>query len=281
MANRPRDRNSFGLAVFALAFAVGVGVASSTSLPVGAALLTAPTLVAFGFLVAQGPKWCLLGLIAAVVFGYSHDSVTLGSVDLRVPDLFLVARGLGRGAPSPQRATWLDPRPASARAVARGFGVVALPAARPRHGGCGHARRLAPPRGDVRARLARPLHALPARDIEFLLGGIALITTTEIFLAVVSALAEGTVGTRLSGANDANSTGLLAAIVVVLALHGPVPVRRPLRLFMLATGVVGLLMSRSLGSTAAAVVALGIFGVRIVSARSRRRATAISSFRLG
>ena len=105
------------------------------------------------------------------------------------------------------------------------------------------------------------------RDIEFLLGGIALITTTEIFLAVVSAVREGHVGVRLTGANGPNVTGLLAAIVVVLALHGPITVRPPLRLFMFATGVVGLLMSRSLGSTAAAVVALGIYGVRIVSAR--------------
>ena len=71
------------------------------------------------------------------------------------------ARGLGRGAPSPQRATRLDPRPAPARAVASGAGILALPAARARHSRCGRARRLAPPRGDVRARLARPLRALP------------------------------------------------------------------------------------------------------------------------
>ncbi len=34
--------------------------------------------------------------------------------------------------------------------------------------------------------------------------------------------ATGHLGARLSGANDPNSTGLLAAIVIVLALHGPV-----------------------------------------------------------
>src|SRR4029077_19040149 len=55
------------------------------------------------------------------------------------------------------------------------------------------------------------------RDVGFLLGGVALLTTTEIFLAIVSAVAEGHVGARLSGANDPNATGLLAAIVVVLA----------------------------------------------------------------
>src|SRR4029077_2746675 len=80
-----------GVGVIALAVAVGVGVASSTSLSVGVALLAAPALVVFGFLVVQGPKWCLLGLIAAVVFGYAHDSVKLGSVDVRIPDAFLVA----------------------------------------------------------------------------------------------------------------------------------------------------------------------------------------------
>ena len=69
--------------------------------------------------------------------------------------------------------------------------------------------------------------------------------------------------------------------MVVLALHGPLPVQPPLRLFMFTTGIVGLLMSRSLGSTAAAAVALGIYGVQIVSARRADAPTAISSFRLG
>ena len=163
VANRRATGMLLGLAVIALAFAVGVGVASSTSLPVGVALLTAPALVVFGFLVVQGPKWCLLGLIAAVVFGYSHDSVTLGSVDLRVPDLFLVALAgwvVVLRARNGQRG-WIPGRRLLALWLAA-LGILALPAARARNSRYGRARRLAPPRGDVRARLVRPLRALPA-----------------------------------------------------------------------------------------------------------------------
>jgi O-antigen ligase len=268
VANRRASGIIFGLAVIAIAGAVGVVAASVTSLPVGVALLAAPALVAFGFLVVQGPKWCLLGLIAAVVFGYAHDSVTLGSVDLRVPDLFLIALAgwvVVLRARNGQRG-WIPGRPLLALWLAA-LGLSLYPLL---------------VRGEVDAgalvgwlRLVAtfalvwlvPYALYRLRDIEFVLGGIAFITTTEIFLAVVSALAKGHVGVRLSGANGPNVTGLLAAIVVVLALHGPIPVRPPLRLFMFATGVVGLLMSRSLGSTAAAVVALGIYGVRVVSAR--------------
>jgi O-Antigen ligase len=268
VATRRATGMLLGLAVLAVAVAVGVGVVSSTSVPVGVALLAAPALVAFGLLVVQGPKWCLLGVIAAVVFGYAQDSVKLGSVDLRVPDLFIVALAgwvVVLRARNGQRG-WIPGRRLLALWLAA-LGLSLYPLL---------------VRGEVDAgafvgwlRLVAtfalvwlvPYALYRRRDIEFVLGGIALITTTEVFLAVVSALREGQVGARLSGANGPNVTGLLAAIVVVLALHGPVPVRPPLRLFMFATGVVGLLMSRSLGSTAAAVVALGIYGVRIVSAR--------------
>jgi O-antigen ligase len=268
MVNRRATGMLIGLAVIALAFAVGVGVASSTSLPVGAALLTAPALVVFGFLVVQGPKWCLLGLIAAVVFGYSNDSVTLRSVNLRVPDLFLIALAgwvVVLRARNGQRG-WIPGRPLLALWLAA-LGLSLYPLLV--HGTVDAGALVGWLRLVATFALVWlvPYALYRLRDIEFVLGGIALITTAEIFLAVVSALAAGHVGARLSGANDPNSTGLLAAIVVVLALHGPVPVRPPLRLFMFATGVVGLLMTRSLGSTAAAVVALGIFGVRIVSAR--------------
>ncbi len=151
-----------GLAVIAVACAVGVGVASSNSLPVGVALLAAPALVVFGFLVVQGPKWCLAGsdrrrgLRLCPRLGHTWFDRPAGSRS--VPRR---ARGLGRRAPSPRRATRLDPGPAPARAVASGAGVLALPAARARRRRHGRARRLASPRRHVRAGLARALRALP------------------------------------------------------------------------------------------------------------------------
>jgi O-antigen ligase len=60
---------------------------------------------------------------------------------------------------------------------------------------------------------------------------------------------------------------LLAAIIVVLALHGPLRLKPSFRLLMFATGVAGLMMTRSLGATTAAVLALGVYGIQAVNAR--------------
>ena len=254
--------------VIAFAVLVGVGAASGVGIPVGAALLAAPALVLFGFLVVQGPQWCLAALIAAVVFGYSHDSFALGSVDLRVPDLFLVvlagwvvvlrARNGQRGWIAGRRllAVWL---------AALGFSLYPLIV----HGTADTAALVGWLRLVATFALVWfvPYALYRVRDVEFLLGVVAFTTTAEIVEAVVRALATGAVGTRLTGANGPNTTGLVAAIVVVLALHGPVPRRAGFRLGMLTIGLVGLLMTRSLGATAATVVAVGIYGVQQVSAR--------------
>jgi O-antigen ligase len=256
------------IAVLLVATAVGVAAASAGNLSVGVALLAGPGLVAFGFLVIQGPEWCLLGLIAAVVLGFSNDSAQLGSIDIRVPDVFLVAlacwvvvvraRHGQRGWIAGRRlfALWL---------LALGFSIYPL---------------LVQGTTDVGSligwiRLVAtfglvwfvPYALFQRRDVEFLLGGIALITTAEIVIAIVGSGVSGFGGSRLAGGNGPNTTGLIAAIVIVLALHGPVPRRRALRLGMLAIGVLGLLLSRSLGSTTAAVVAVGIYGIISVDAR--------------
>jgi O-antigen ligase len=70
-----------------------------------------------------------------------------------------------------------------------------------------------------------------------------------------------------------NSEGLLAALVLVTALHSPIPRSRFLRVYMVLIGATGLVLSRSLGSIAATAAALAFFG--LTSARSRvRRQTA-------
>lgn len=271
------------IAVLVVAIAAGVAVASSEKVPVGLALVAAPALLAFGFLVARGPQWCILGLVGSVVFGFGNDSVQVGSVDLRVPDMFLVAlvvwvivlrsRGGQRGWIAGRRllAVWL---------LAVGFSLYPLLVDGTADAGAlvGWLRLVA-----TFALVWFVPYALSRRrDVEFLLGGIALLISAEIAYAILLALSHGSVGSRLTGGNGPNETGLLAALVVVLALHGPVPRRPPVRLVMLAVGVIGLLMSRSLGSTAAAVVAVGIYGVQAVNARrvSNPRAQLIVPTRL-
>jgi O-Antigen ligase len=257
-----------GLGVAAVAVAVGVGAGSFTGITPGVALLAAPALVALGFLVMQGPKWCLAGLIATVVLGYAHDSISLGSIDLRVPDLFLVAlagwvvvlraRNGQRGWIAGRRllAVWL---------AVLGFSLYPLLV----HGSVDATALVGWMRLVATFSLVWfvPYALYRVRDIEFVLKVIALVTTAEIVRALLGALASGDLGARLSGANDPNTTGLIAAIVVVLALHGPMRIRPSLKVSMFTIGIVGLLMTRSLGSTAAAVLALGVYGIQTIHAR--------------
>ena len=149
----------------------------------------------FGFLVAQGPKWCLLGLITAVVFGYSRDSVTLGSVDLRVPICSSRLAGwvVVLRARNGQRRWIAGRRLLTLWLAALGFSLYPLLV----HGTVDAGALVGWLRLVATFALVWlvPYALYRLRDIEFLLGGIAFITTTEIFLAVVSALAEGHLGT--------------------------------------------------------------------------------------
>jgi hypothetical protein len=255
-----------------VALGVGVGVvavsASSNGISVGVALLAAPLLVAFSFLVAKGPKWCLLGLIAAVVFGFSRDSVSLGAIDLRVPDPFLVALAgwvLVLRARDGQRGWIPGRRLLAVWLAALGFSLYPLLV----HGTVDAAALV------VWLRLVStfvlvwfvPYAVYRLRDIEFVFGGIAVIVTAALLLTILSALSRGDVGSRLKGAYEANTNGLFAVMLIVLALHGPVPRRPWQRLFLFVIGILGLLMARSVGATAAAVVALGLYGIGSVNAR--------------
>ena len=255
--------------VVLVAIGVGVGLSSLPELPTAAWLLAGPALIVFGFLVMQGPRWCLAGLIVSVVLGYGTSSVAAGSVDLRVPDLFLAAL-LGwsiylRTRNGPRG--WLNGRFLLALwLVVLGFSLYPLLVS----GTIG---------ADAIVGWARlvatfalvwmvPYAIYTRRDVEFALGAVAVAATAGVGWSVLNALAAGDLDVRLRGANGPNTTGLLAAIVLVLALHGPVPRHRALKLLMLVVGISGLLMSRSLGSTAAAILALGVYGVQ--AARVRR-----------
>ena len=246
-----------GLAVVAASIALDQ---FSTSSPT-TWLLAAPLLLLVAYLASLGPKWAVAFLMGAIVFGFS-EKVTLGSFDLRVPDLFYVilfgwalvirARGGQRGylIGRPLLALWF---------VALGLSLYPLLL-----------------RGDIGVDGLIPWLRLLAtfslvwlvpyalrtrRDVHFALGALGAVATVEVGKAVIDAVLHGQVSTRLEGTWGANATGLIAVWVVILAIHGPVPRRRSLRIVMLVVGVAGLLMTRSLGATAALVVALGLYGL--------------------
>ena len=224
-------------------------------------LLAAPLVLLLCYLASLGPKWSLVFLIAAIIFGLS-PKVTVGSFDLRVPDIFYVilfgwalvirARGGQRG--------YLIGRPF----LALWFATLALS--------------LYPMlvQGEIGTDALIPWLRLVAtfslvwlvpyalrsrRDLHFILGALGAVATVEVGKEVLDALLHGNVSTRLEGTWGPNATGLIAVWVVILAIHGPVPRQRSLRLIMLVVGAAGLLMVRSLGSTAALVVALGLYGL--------------------
>jgi O-antigen ligase len=264
------------LLVVAVALA---GAAALFVLPTGSAelwVLAAPAFVAVSYFVLQGPKWCIAGIIGSVVFGLSNSSLAAGGLDLRVTDLFYVllavwvvvlrARDGQRGylAGRPLLGVWL---------LVAGFSLYPL---------------FVQGTGTQEAvvswlRLVAtfslvwlvPYAVRTVRDLEFTLGALALAVTVQVGASSAVNIAQGKLEGRLSGANGPNSTGMLAVLLIVLALHGPVPRHRSLRWTMLIVGTVGLLMTRSLASTAAAVVVLGFYGLRGVYRAGDRSKTGL------
>jgi hypothetical protein len=244
-------------------------------------LLAAPIVLLLGYLASLGPKWALAFLIGAIVFGIS-TTIAVGSLDLRAPDLFYVilfgwalvirARGGQRGhlVGRPLLALWF---------VALGVSLYPLLI-----------------QGEIGTDALIPWlrliatfslvwlvpYALRTRqDLRFAFGALGAAATIEVGRSVINAILHGQVSTRLQGTWDPNATGLIAVWVVILAIHGPVPRQRPLRVLMFVVGAAGLLMTRSLGATAALVVALGLYGLTNVARwRSDAKPALVTPYRL-
>ena len=226
-------------------------------------LLAAPLLLLVCYLASLGPKWSLALLIASIISGLSENKVTLGaSLDVRVPDVFVVillgwalvirARDGQRGnlIGRPFLALWLAVLGLSLYPllVQQDIGVESLI-----------------PWLRLVATLSLvwlvPYALRSRRDLHFALGALAAAGTLEVGQSIFDALIHGNVTARLVGTWGPNTTGLIAAWVVILAIHGPVPRQGWMRAVMFVVGTSGLLMVRSLGSTAALVVALGVYGL--------------------
>ena len=73
---------------------------------------------------------------------------------------------------------------------------------------------------------------------------------------------------------------VLAAVLIVTAVHAPVPRVPWLRVLMVVLGAVGLVMSQSLGATVAVAGALAIFGLRSVPTTGMRRSALFTPTRV-
>jgi O-antigen ligase len=224
-------------------------------------LLAAPLLLLVAYVASLGPKWAVAFLIGAIVFGFS-EKVAVGSFDLRVPDLFYVilfgwtlvirARGGQRGylIGRPLLAVWFVALGLSLYPLLLG-GEIGVDGLVP------WLRLLA----TFSLVWLVPYALRTQEDVHFALGALGAVASVEVGKAVASALLHGQLSTRLEGTWGPNATGLIAAWVVILAIHGPVPRQRSWRVVMVVIGTAGLLMTRSLGATAALVVALGLYGL--------------------
>lgn len=264
-----------GIAIVAISIAVGLTLGRLPETPAWLWLLAGPGLLLLVIVLTRSARVCLALLLIVDVLGLYLDSFSVGPIALRTIDLFwfglvlwvLVIRAAdGRASTrrigQTQLSWWL---------IALGISLVPI---------------AAQSLGDVTdpmvawLRLVQtfslvwlvPYATRDNDDSEFVLGAIELAIFAEITRAIIDALIHGQIGERLQGANGPNTTGLLSAILIAAAVHAPLPRRFPMRAALFVVGVTGLLMSRSLGATAAIAATLGIFGLRqVIGAKASTR----------
>ena len=230
----------------------------------------------FVALVTQRPEWALCLLLAGVMLGWDHNTLALGSVDLRITDTFYVALVIwvifarrrdpgGRGADVGQRqlVLWFLGVAISL------YPVIIL----------GSPGDLTEPLLAV-LRLVEtlslvwivPYVARSIRDLRVIFGVLSAVLTYEVGRSIISSGLSGTLSDSLEGANNKNTMGLLAAVLVILAIAAPL-LPRSGRAVMLVVGLSGVVLARSIGSIAALAIVVAFFGVTSQSrARDTRRA---------
>ena len=231
--------------------------------PTGA--IVAASFVVLAGTVAAGPVACVGGLVAFVLSGWNPVVWTAGPVDLRGADLFYVAL-----------AGWAFARLVggvrrSRATVGLGRGALLI--------------FLVVVAGSVIHVAAIDREALPTSALSFVrlaqtaslvwLIPIVVVTPTQVrvivriaivsgAVAVAAALAlaqgglEGFATTRQGGFLGINALGLMSALMVVAAASGSVPAHPAMRVAVGATGLLGMLLSRSIGGLIAGVVGIGM-----------------------
>jgi O-antigen ligase len=260
------------IVVVIVALAVGLGIGRVPSVSPIPFLLAGPALVLFVALVTRRPELALCLLCAGVVLGWDQNTLAFGSVDLRVTDVFFVALVIwvifarrrdpdARGADVGQRQLllWFG-----ALAISL-YPVIIL-------SGAGE---LTEPLLAVLRLLETlslvwivPYVARNVRDLRVIFGVLAAILTYEVGRSIISQGLAGSLNEQLEGANSKNTMGLLAAILVILALAAPL-LPRSGRAVMLVVGLAGVVLARSIGSIAALALVVAFFGVTSQASKSR------------
>lgn len=248
-------------AVVALGVAREIGLLKK--LPPEIAVGVIPLVVVI-YLFVRDPKWPLVALVAATCFGLYRYGVRLGPLNVRATDLpyvFLVPWALLLYRRHGSRSRNLIGQQHIAMFVAAvGFTLfVALVR-----------------NSDDAARLVVAYFRLfttvslvwlvpqvvrKYSDVLFMLRATAALIAAELAFSLARDPA-GAAADRLRGLNGPNAEGLLAVVLVVIALYAPVPKTRSAKVAMLAIGLPALFFSRSIGALTAMGVVFGVFGIK-------------------
>jgi O-antigen ligase len=239
--------------------------------------------IVIGYLFVRDPRWPLVALLGITLFALYRRGLAAGPISLRPTDLAYVAivgwsvvlrSRQGSGSLSPVGQKHLC-------ALIGVFLLTLLPL-------------LARSPGDFAdafvswLRLAQTAslvwlvpHALPgAPGRRFLVNAIAFLSAMELVRVIIYTGLHGDLGARLFGGNGPNADGLLAALLIVISLHSPVPERRWLRIAYGLIGVVALVMAQSIASMAALGLTLGICGLSRSSGQRQRSSALFLPIRL-
>lgn len=264
---------------FAVTAAVGVIVGSQLHLLPYVApktlLSLVPLALVVGILFRMHPRWTVVAIGAISLTGLYRISLPVGPIELRILDLPYAALVLwalvhrAREGPRLRRSVG-QPQVALLVAV---LGISLIPALAQSPGGSVAAAvswfRFAQTMSLV---WLTPFAVRDDSDRRQVVNAMCLVATGVVAHAIALLVVRNsgfTLGNRLDGTLGPNATGLVAAVVVVMALmHQNLP--RRVRLVMGGIGVVGVVLSQSLGAMAALGIALAVAGLR-AGRRDRRK----------
>ena len=229
-----------------------------------------PALLVIGFVVARGPRACLAMLVVTTIFGLNVHAVGRPA---RLPAdrhplggaRRVDAADAGPGRPDPRSPGRSTPgrdlaRCAAHIAVSGAGALTEWLRGRVRSRGRGSRRRSASC-GSFPTRCARSTTSSSCSA-----SSSSRWPARSCSRSCRRQRPSGS-GTGWRARTVRHAPGLLGALLIAASFHAPVPRRRGVRTLFLVIGIAGLVLTKSVGSLAAAGVMLGLFGLRSVAER--------------
>lgn len=204
--------------------------------------------------------WCAAAVVGLAAFGWTPEIAALGPFHMRTVDAVTALLVFRAAARRPEGGSVLPLHRLVVFLAVMGITVLLIA----RNGSAGFSdsavswMRLA-----VTASLAWlvPVAIRTIRDIRLVLNVFAAAAAATVIHAVATMGALD----RASGLLGPNALGMVAGILLVTARYSPTPSHRLVRVMLAVTGLIGLVLAKSIGSTAAtgaAFLAAGVISSR-------------------